>query len=90
LFILFSGAFCWKYIKQTIITHSTIKAKIIALDATSLEVKWLQKNLIDIPIFSKPIPPISMHNDCQATITKVKNKFFNEKIDHNISWCYFF
>ena len=31
-----------------------------------------------------------MHNDCQAIITKAKNKFFNEKINRNISWCYFF
>ena len=56
-----------------------MKAKIIALDITTSETKFLKKNLCDLSLLNKPISPISMHCDSQVVISKVISKNFNEK-----------
>ena len=42
IFILGSGAICWKSKKQTIIANSTMEAKLIALASASEEANWLR------------------------------------------------
>jgi len=42
IFTLASGAISWKSAKQTIILRSTMKAKIIVLDTTTSETKFLK------------------------------------------------
>lgn len=59
-----------------------MEAEFVALDVASTEAEWLKNFLSDIPLLPKPIPPISLHCDCQATIAKAKSKNFNEKRQH--------
>jgi len=80
VFTLVSGAVSWKSAKQTIISRSTMEAKIIALNTTTSEAEFLKNLLCDLPLLNKPISPISMHCDSQVAISKVTRKKFNEKI----------
>jgi len=59
-----------------------MKAEFVALDVACVEAEWLKNFMLDIPWMPKPIPFISMHCDCQATIAKAKSKSFNEKRRH--------
>jgi hypothetical protein len=40
----------WMFCKQTILTRSTMKAKLIALDIATVKVEWLRKLLMDLPV----------------------------------------
>lgn len=61
------------------ISCSAMEAKFIALDTASIEAEWFKNFLNGIPILPKPMPPISLHYDSQATIAKAKSKNYNEK-----------
>jgi len=78
VFTLADGAISWKSAKQTIISRSTMEAKIIALDTATNEVELLKNLICDLSLSNKPIPPISMHCDSQVAISKVTSKNFNE------------
>ncbi|KAK9691301.1 hypothetical protein RND81_09G188100 [Saponaria officinalis] len=82
VFTLAGGAISWKSAKQSIISRSTMEAEIVALDTACMEAEFLKSLLFDLPMLSKPIPPISMNCDCQAAISKVTSKNFNEKRRH--------
>nr|GEY50533.1 zinc finger, CCHC-type [Tanacetum cinerariifolium] len=56
--------------KQTRITGSTIEYEFVALVAAGKEAEWLKTLLLKIPLWSKPIVPISIHCDNAATLTK--------------------
>ena len=58
--------------KQTIISTSTMEAKLIALDTTCTEAEWIKSLLLDIPLLNKPIPAISLHCDNKVVIELVK------------------
>jgi hypothetical protein len=45
MFLVGGGAVSWKSCKQTILTRSTMKAKLTALDTAGVEAKWLGDNL---------------------------------------------
>ena len=79
IFILGSGAICWKSKKQTIIANSTMKAELIALALASEEANRLKDLLYEIPLWEKPIPPILIHCDSIAAIGRVKNRYYNDK-----------
>ena len=59
-----------------------MEVEFVALDVACVEIEWLKNFLSNIPLMLKHIPLISMHCDCQATITKAKSKNFNEKRRH--------
>jgi len=46
-----------------------MEAEIIALDIATAEVEFIKNFRYDLPLLNKPIPPISMHCDSQATIS---------------------
>jgi hypothetical protein len=79
IFILDSGAICWKSRKQTIIANSTMEAELIALASASEEANWLRDLLYEIPLWEKPIPPILIHCDSTAAIGRVRNRYYNGK-----------
>ena len=54
----------------------------IALENASSEAKWLRNLLVDIPLWTRPIPSVSMRCDSQVAIAKAKSKIFNEKNMH--------
>ena len=40
----------------------------IAMSSAGEEAEWLRSMLIDIPLWSKPIPPLTIYCDNQAAI----------------------
>jgi hypothetical protein len=79
VFTLGGGAVSWRSCKQTIVTKSTMEAKLTALDTTSVETEWLRELLSDLPVVEKPILAILMNYDNQTMITKVNNAKDNVK-----------
>jgi hypothetical protein len=66
VFTLVGGAVSWKSCKQTILTRSTIKAELTALDTATIEAERLRELLMDLPIVEKPISTIVMNCDYQG------------------------
>ena len=81
IFTLGSGAICWKSKKKTIISNSTMEAKLTSLALASEEANWLRDLLYEIPLWKKPIPPILIHCDSTTTIGRVKNRYYNSYPD---------
>ena len=47
-----------------------MESKFIALVAVSKAVEWLRNLLLDIELWPKPMPAISLHCDSQATMSR--------------------
>nr|GFC14013.1 zinc finger, CCHC-type [Tanacetum cinerariifolium] len=60
VFLLGGGDISWASKKQTCITSSTIESEFIALAAVGKEAEWLKNLIHEIPIWPKPIAPISI------------------------------
>nr|GEU48045.1 zinc finger, CCHC-type [Tanacetum cinerariifolium] len=68
--------------KQTFITGSIIEYEFVALAAASKEAEWLKNLLPEIPLWSKPITPISIRCDSAATLAKAYSQMYNGKSRH--------
>ncbi|GJX85499.1 zinc finger, CCHC-type containing protein [Tanacetum coccineum] len=66
--LLFGGAISWASKKQTCITDSTMESEFMALADASEEAEWLRNLILEIPLWSKPIAPISIRCDSAATL----------------------
>ncbi|GKC95969.1 zinc finger, CCHC-type containing protein [Tanacetum coccineum] len=75
IFTLGGGAVCWGSKKQTCITHSTMEAKFLALAAAGKETEWLRNMLLDIELWTQPMPAIFLHCDSQSTLSRAYNKY---------------
>ncbi|GKF52284.1 hypothetical protein Tco_0148751, partial [Tanacetum coccineum] len=82
VFRLSGGAISWASRKQTCITGSTMKSEFVALAAAGKEAEWLKNLLLEIPLWSKPIAPISIHCDSAATLAKAYSQMYNGKSRH--------
>ncbi|KAK8277347.1 hypothetical protein V6Z12_D10G260900 [Gossypium hirsutum] len=82
IFILGGGVISWGSKKQTCITDSTMAAEFIALAAASKEAEWLRNLLYDVPLWLKPISPISIRCDSEATLAKAYSQVYNGKSRH--------
>ncbi|GJZ85547.1 zinc finger, CCHC-type containing protein [Tanacetum coccineum] len=82
VFLLGSRAISWASKKQTFITGSTMESEFVALAVASKEAEWLKNLLLEIPLWSKPIAPISIHYDSVATLAKAYSQMYNEKSRH--------
>ena len=82
IYTLGGGAISWKSVKQTCGTGSTMEAEFIALEKAGAEAEWLKNLVVEIPLWPKPMPPISLHCDSQAAIAKAKSKIYNGKRRH--------
>ncbi|GJZ16530.1 zinc finger, CCHC-type containing protein [Tanacetum coccineum] len=60
VFLLGGGTISWASKKQTCITGSNMESEFVALAAASKEAEWLRKLIHEIPIWPKPIAPISI------------------------------
>lgn len=58
VFTLGGGAIAWKSSKQTVISRSTMEAKLIALDLTYIKAKWLRNLFSDLPLFDSLVPAV--------------------------------
>ncbi|GJS07419.1 zinc finger, CCHC-type containing protein [Tanacetum coccineum] len=63
VFLLGGGAISWASKKQTCITSSTMESEFVALAAAGKEAEWLRNLIHEIPIWPKPIAPISIRCD---------------------------
>ncbi|CAH9084692.1 unnamed protein product [Cuscuta epithymum] len=84
VFTFGGGAVAWKSTKQTILSRSTFEAELCALDTTGIMAEWFMGLMSELPIFSKPIPPICLHCDSMSTITKIRSTKYNQKTRRHI------
>ncbi|GJX22610.1 zinc finger, CCHC-type containing protein [Tanacetum coccineum] len=82
VFLLGGGAISWASKKQTCITSSTMESEFVALAAASKEVEWLKNLLLEIPLWFKPIAPISIRCNSVATLAKAYSQMYNGKSRH--------
>ncbi|KAJ9554082.1 hypothetical protein OSB04_018127 [Centaurea solstitialis] len=76
------GAISWASKKQTCITNSTMESEFVALAAVGKEAEWLRNLIYEIPLWSKPIAPFSIHCDSAATLAKAYSQVYNGKSRH--------
>uniref|UniRef100_A0A2N9GPK3 Integrase catalytic domain-containing protein n=1 Tax=Fagus sylvatica TaxID=28930 RepID=A0A2N9GPK3_FAGSY len=82
VFTLGGAAVSWKSSKQTCIARSTIESEFIALDKAGEEAEWLRHFLEDMPMWTKPVPPICIHCDSQSAIGRAQSYMYNGKSRH--------
>ena len=57
-------------------------AEFVALASCSKEAEWLRNLLLEIPIWPKPVPPLSLHCDSEATLSRAYSQIYNGKSRH--------
>ncbi|GJW27855.1 zinc finger, CCHC-type containing protein [Tanacetum coccineum] len=72
----FSSCLAMKTRKQTCITCSTMESEFISLAAAGKEAEWLKNLLLEIPLWVKPIAPISIRCDSAATLAKAYSQMY--------------
>ncbi|CAM8974740.1 unnamed protein product [Rhodiola kirilowii] len=82
VFLLGGGAISWASKKQTYITSSTMESEFIALAVAGKEAEWLRNLVHEIPLWPKPVAPISIHCDSKATLAKAYSQMYNGKSRH--------
>ncbi|CAM9000448.1 unnamed protein product [Rhodiola kirilowii] len=82
VFLLGGGAISWASKKQICISSSTMESEFVALAAASKEAEWLKNMIHEIPLWERPISPISIHCDSAATLAKVYSHVYNGKSRH--------
>ncbi|GKC89432.1 zinc finger, CCHC-type containing protein, partial [Tanacetum coccineum] len=82
VFLLTSGAISWASKKQTCIAGSTMDSDFVALVAAGKEAEWLKNLLLEIPLWVKPMAPISIRCDSAATLAKAYSQMYNGKSRH--------
>ncbi|GKB20673.1 zinc finger, CCHC-type containing protein, partial [Tanacetum coccineum] len=82
VFLLGGGVISWASKKQTCIIGSTMKSEFMALAVAGKEAEWLKNLLLEIPLWSKPIAPISIRCDSVATLVKAYSQMYNGKSRH--------
>nr|GEU46148.1 zinc finger, CCHC-type [Tanacetum cinerariifolium] len=75
-------AISWASKKQTCITGSTIESEFVALTAAGKEAVWLRNLIHEIPIWPKPITPISIRCDSAPTMARAYSQICNGKSRH--------
>ncbi|GJU74953.1 zinc finger, CCHC-type containing protein [Tanacetum coccineum] len=79
---LLGGAISWASKMQTCITGSTMESEFVALAAAGKEAEWLKNLLLEIPLWIKPMAPISIRCDSAATLAKAYSQMYNGKSRH--------
>nr|GEU54511.1 zinc finger, CCHC-type [Tanacetum cinerariifolium] len=82
VFMLGGSEISWASKKQTCITSLIMKSEFMALSAASKEAEWLKNLLHKIPLWIKPIAPISICCDGAATLAKAYSQMYNGKSRH--------
>jgi hypothetical protein len=82
VFLLGGGAISWASKKQTCDATSTMESEFIALASAGLEAEWLKNLIYEIPLWPKPISPISINCDSENTLAKCYSQVYNGKSRH--------
>ncbi|GJT17457.1 hypothetical protein Tco_0876163 [Tanacetum coccineum] len=56
-----------------------MESEFVALATIGKEAEWLRNLILEIPLWSKPITPISIHYDSAATLAKAYSQMYNGK-----------
>ncbi|PHT87113.1 hypothetical protein T459_09219 [Capsicum annuum] len=59
-----------------------MESEFIALDKVGEKEEWLWNFLEDIPYWTKPVEPVSIHCDRQAAIGRARSMMYNGKSHH--------
>ncbi|GJW20078.1 hypothetical protein Tco_0030700 [Tanacetum coccineum] len=70
------------YTNASWISNTEDNSSTSALTTAGKEAKWLKNLLLEIPLWSKPIAPISIRYDSAATLAKAYSQMYNEKSRH--------
>jgi hypothetical protein len=57
-------------------------AEFVALGSASKEAEWLKDLLYDIPLWPKPMSPISIHCDSESILARAYSQVYNGKSRH--------
>nr|GEW75658.1 zinc finger, CCHC-type [Tanacetum cinerariifolium] len=68
--------------KQTCTTSLTMESEFIALTTAGNEDEWLINLILEIPLWSKPIKPISIRCGSATTLVKAYSQMYNGKSRH--------
>ncbi|GKC10875.1 zinc finger, CCHC-type containing protein [Tanacetum coccineum] len=79
VFLFRGGVISWTSKKKTCITGSTMESEFVALVAAGKEAEWLRNLIHEIPIWPKPIAPISICCDSDAILAKAYSQIYNGK-----------
>ena len=71
VFLLGGSAISWASQKQTSITNSITESEFVALAAAGKEAEWLRDLVYEIPLWTKPIAPISIDCDSDAPLARL-------------------
>ncbi|GJR60800.1 hypothetical protein Tco_1502962 [Tanacetum coccineum] len=82
VFLLGRGAILWASKKKICITDSTMESEFVALAAARKEAECLRNLIYEIPLWPKPISPITMHCDSATTLAKAYSQIYNGKSRH--------
>ncbi|GJV09148.1 zinc finger, CCHC-type containing protein [Tanacetum coccineum] len=70
--------------RQTCISGSTMESEFVALAVAGKEAQWLKNLLLEIPLWSKPIAPISILCDSAATFHMYNGKSRHLGVRHSM------
>ena len=59
-----------------------MSAEFIAFASASSEADWLKNLMLEIPLLSKPISPVTIHADCMKALGRAYNQGYNGKSRH--------
>ena len=82
VFLLGGGAISWASKKQNCIVSSTMESEFIALSAAGKEADWLRNLIYEIPLWPKPIPPISIRCDSAAALATAYRQVYQGRSRH--------
>ncbi|GKC88193.1 zinc finger, CCHC-type containing protein, partial [Tanacetum coccineum] len=82
VFLLEGGAISWPSKKQTCTASLIIESEFVALAAAGKEAEWLKNLILEIPLWYKPIAPISIHFNSATTLAKAYSQMYNGKSRH--------
>nr|GEV60884.1 zinc finger, CCHC-type [Tanacetum cinerariifolium] len=81
VFLLGGGLISWASKKQTC-PGSIMESEFMALATANKEAEWLRNLILVIPVWSKPVGPISICYDSVATLAKAYNQMYNRMSRH--------
>ncbi|GJU19075.1 zinc finger, CCHC-type containing protein [Tanacetum coccineum] len=84
VFLLGDGATSYASKNQTCITGSIMESEFVALAVTGKEAQWLKNFLLEIPLWSKPIAPISIRCDNATTFQMYNGKSRHLGVRHSM------
>ena len=75
-----SGVLCWKAATQSLVTHSSTEAELVALDSAARELEYLRQIAVDFGI--KLELPVTVYQDNLSTVQVVKSGRFSARTKH--------